>query len=123
MTNEENVPSEWGSLALPEPLTSEQVEDRANRLLGQMTIAEKVGQMSGDAPLLSGTLDMVRAYNFHPIPAGETGRVQIPLAARQLAYYDPPRGNWAVDPQPYHVYVGSSARDADLLESTITVTP
>ncbi len=57
------------------------------------------------------------------LAAGETKRVQIPLAARQLAYYDPQRGNWVVEPQPYRVYVGSSSRDADLLESTLTLTP
>jgi beta-glucosidase len=88
MSKKNLVPGEWGALAVAKPLTSGQMEDKANGLLAQMTLAEKVGQMSGDAPLISGTLDMMRAYNYHPIPAGENLRLGIP----GIRFSDGPRG-------------------------------
>jgi beta-glucosidase len=82
------VESEWGSLKSEQPLNKEQIEERARELLKQMTLQEKLEQMSGDAPLLRGSLDMMREYNPEPIPAGENLRLNIP----GIRFSDGPRG-------------------------------
>jgi len=84
----EALAGEWGALVVTKPLTSEEIEDKASGLLAQMSLTEKVGQMAGDAPLISGSLDMLRAYNFHPIAAGENLRLGIP----GIRFSDGPRG-------------------------------
>jgi beta-glucosidase len=71
-----------------EPLTLEQIETKAHHLLAQMSLEEKVAQMSGDAPLLSGMLEMMRGYNTRPIRAGENRRLGIP----GIRFSDGPRG-------------------------------
>ena len=65
------VAGEWGSLATDTQLTKEQIETKARGLLGQMSLDEKIHQMSGDTPLLSGGYEMMYTYNARPIPAGE----------------------------------------------------
>jgi len=82
------VPGEWGSLTVSEPLSKEQIEEKAQALLAQMTLEEKVGQMSGDLPLIGGAIQMSRAYNEEPIPAGENLRLGIP----GIRFSDGPRG-------------------------------
>ena len=39
------VPGEWGALAVSEPLSKEQIEEKAQALLSQMTLEEKIGQI------------------------------------------------------------------------------
>jgi beta-glucosidase len=82
------VPGEWGSLALSEPLSDEQIEEKAKGLLAQMTLPEKVKQMSGDGVLWRDGPALARAYNFHPLPAGENLRLGIP----GIRFSDGPRG-------------------------------
>jgi beta-glucosidase len=82
------VPDEWGSLRVTKPLSKEQIEEKAKNLLAQMSLAEKVHQMSGDTPLISGLLEMIRAYNTRPLPAGENLRLGIP----GIRFSDGPRG-------------------------------
>ena len=53
-----------------------------------MMLAEKVHQMSGDTPMLRGGLEMLRAYNPHPLPAGENLRLGKP----GIRFSDGPRG-------------------------------
>jgi hypothetical protein len=48
------VAGEWGALATDIQLTKEQIEAKARDLLGQMSLVEKIHQMSGDNSLLSG---------------------------------------------------------------------
>jgi hypothetical protein len=90
MPNDEIAPARgaWGALAVTEPLTLEQIEAKARYLLAQMSLEEKVAQMSGDAPLLSGMLEMMRGYNTRPIRAGENRRLGIP----GIRFSDGPRG-------------------------------
>ena len=82
------VAGEWGSLATDTQLTKEQIETKARGLLGQMSLDEKIHQMSGDTPLLSGGYEMMYTYNARPIPAGENLRLGIP----GIRFSDGPRG-------------------------------
>jgi beta-glucosidase len=82
------VPGLWGALEVYGPLPDEEVEARARALLGQMTLDEKIAQMSGDTPLLPGLIQMARAYNYEPFPAGENLRLGIP----GIRFTDGPRG-------------------------------
>ncbi len=63
-------------------------EEAAQRLLAQMSLREKIGQMSGDTPRLRGMIKMAYAYNVRPYPAGENRRLGIP----PLLFTDGPRG-------------------------------
>jgi len=72
-------------------LTPQQIDQYAEKLLAEMTLAEKVHQMSGDIWLW----DLVRLitvekkkYNDHAILAGNNRRLGIP----PLAFSDGPRG-------------------------------
>jgi len=72
-------------------LTPQQIDQYAEKLLGEMTLKEKVHQMSGDCWLW----DLVRfltiekrKYNVHAILAGNNRRLAIP----PLAFSDGPRG-------------------------------
>ncbi len=82
------VPGEWGSLTVDHPLSKDQIEEKAKSLLAEMSLEEKVSQMSADTPYLSGMFEMVRAYNTHPLPAGENLRLGIP----GVRFSDGPRG-------------------------------
>jgi beta-glucosidase len=72
-------------------LTAQQIDQYAERLLAEMTLTEKVHQMSGDtwlwdmAKLL--TVEKLK-YNDGPILAGRNRRLQIPA----IAFSDGPRG-------------------------------
>nr|MDO8110643.1 glycoside hydrolase family 3 C-terminal domain-containing protein [Candidatus Sigynarchaeota archaeon] len=76
----------WFSLVdLPES----EIEPKICEILGQMTLAEKVKQMSADWPLISKWgLGMAKRYNFIPIPGGRNARLGIP----PIAFTDGPRG-------------------------------
>ena len=50
------VPGLWGSLIPPRPLSDDQIEARSHDLLRQLTLDEKIHQMSGDTPFLGGAL-------------------------------------------------------------------
>ena len=82
------VQPEWGSLAGEEPLSPVDVEEKAQSLLVQMTLREKIDQMSGDMSLLTDGIKMARVYNAEPIPAGENLRLGIP----GIRFSDGPRG-------------------------------
>jgi len=82
------VEPEWGNLKGTDPLTPAEIEERAHALLAEMTLREKIKQMSGDEPFLSGGIKMARAYNTEPIPAGENLRLGIP----GIRFSDGPRG-------------------------------
>lgn len=82
------VPGEWGVLKEDVPLTKEQIEEKAGLLLAQMSLEEKIHQMSGDTPLLRGLAELFFAYNKHPLPAGENLRLSIP----GIRFSDGPRG-------------------------------
>jgi beta-glucosidase len=88
MVQTKMVPGEWGALASNQPRSREEIADEALRLLQQMSLEEKIQQMSGDTPYLLGLFEMMRAYNTRPLPAGENLRLGIP----GIRFSDGPRG-------------------------------
>ena len=82
------VPGEWGSLTVEKPLSKDEIDVKAQDLLSKMSLTEKVHQMSGDTPMIRGGIEMMRAYNTHPLPAGENLRLGIP----GIRFSDGPRG-------------------------------
>jgi beta-glucosidase len=52
---------------------------------------------------------------------GQTRRVVLPLAARQVAYYDEQRSRWVIEPITCRVYVGPSSRADQLLSAQFAV--
>ena len=82
------VEPEWGALAGDGPLSPAEIDAQARALLAQMTLVEKIKQMSGDRSFLFGGIKMARAYNAEPVPAGENHRLGIP----GIRFTDGPRG-------------------------------
>ncbi|MEA3440713.1 MAG: glycoside hydrolase family 3 N-terminal domain-containing protein [Chloroflexota bacterium] len=80
--------SESGSLKTVEPLNKEQIANKAQDILSQMTLDEKLAQMTGDSSILRDGWGMLTAYNFTPIPSGENQRLGVPA----LQFTDGPRG-------------------------------
>ena len=70
------------------PVTADKIEEQVQDLLKRMTLAEKVHQMSGDGSFWRDGPRMLRAYNYRPIPAGESPELGIP----GLHFSDGPRG-------------------------------
>lgn len=71
------VPCGWGALEGGQPLFDEEIEKKAERLISQMTLAEKTDPMSGGIPLFPGIPELQLAYNKRPYPAGENRRPGI----------------------------------------------
>ena len=88
MTKVKTVPGEWGELKPSEPLSDTLIDKKAKDLLSRMSLGEKIHQMSGDLPLVRGTIEMLVAYNKRPYPAGENIRLGIP----GIRFTDGPRG-------------------------------
>ena len=82
------VETEWGALAGDGPLTPAEIDAQARALLAQMTLAEKIKQMSGDRSFVFGGIKIARAYNAPPVPAGENRRRGLP----GIRCSDRPRG-------------------------------
>ncbi|MFD2176858.1 beta-glucosidase family protein [Veronia pacifica] len=65
------------------------LERKVERLVRQMSLKDKLHQMSGDLYTLTSFLpDMIIRYNMHPIPAGHCPELGIPA----LLFADGPRG-------------------------------
>ena len=113
MVKVDMVPGEWGSLTVEEPLSKAEIEAKAQDLLSQMKLAEKVHQMSGDTPMIRGGLEMLRAYNTRPLPAGENLRLGIP----GIRFSDGPRGVVMYNSTCFPVSIARGASwDVDLEE-------
>jgi len=82
------VPFDWGALTEDEPLTEHELEAKAQDLLAQMSLDEKIHQMSGDGSYFIEGPRMLRAYNPRPIPAGVNPRLGLP----GVQFSDGPRG-------------------------------
>jgi beta-glucosidase len=57
---------------------------------------------------------ILKGFDKVSLAPGETRRVTIPVAAKDLAYYDTGAKAWVVEPTRYTVWVGASSRLADL---------
>src|SRR5437763_1893649 len=89
MTPSFDAADAFGALTTTESLTDAQIEERAQALLDQLTLEEKIGLMDGDPPFWSGLADMFAGgYNKHPWVAGAVPRLGIP----GVRFSDGPRG-------------------------------
>jgi beta-glucosidase len=68
-------------------------------------------------------LKLLRGFEKVAVPKGERRTVTLPLAARDLAYYDPGAKAWRLEPGVHRVFVGSSSRKSDLLQAEFKLTP
>ena len=75
------IEPELGALSGDGPLSPAEIDAQARALLAQMTLAEKIKQMSGDRSFLFGGIKMARAYNAEPVPAGENRRLGTGFAS------------------------------------------
>jgi beta-glucosidase len=64
---------------------------------------------------------LLRGFEKVPLAPGETRRITIPVAVKDLAYYDPAAKAWVVERGAYTVQVGPSSRQSDLLTSSFEV--
>ena len=79
----------FGALTTTESLTDAQIEERAQGLLDQLTLEEKIGLMDGDPPFWPGLAEMFAGgYNKHTWVAGAVPRLGIP----GVRFSDGPRG-------------------------------
>jgi beta-glucosidase len=79
----------FGTLETRHRLTADQVEGVARGLLGELTLEEKIGLMSGDSEFWEGLAYMLGGgYSRQSWPAGITPRVGIP----GIRFADGPRG-------------------------------
>src|SRR5438552_9770493 len=79
MTPSFDAADAFGALATTESLTDEHIEQRAQALLDQLTLDEKIALMDGDPPFWPGLADMFAGgYNQHPWVAGAVPRLGIP---------------------------------------------
>lgn len=79
----------YAGLETTEVLTEEQIEAKAQDLLAQLTLDEKIKMMSGDTPFWAGITEMMGGgYNSRAWVAGEVKRLGIP----GIRFSDGPRG-------------------------------
>jgi beta-glucosidase len=64
---------------------------------------------------------LLRGFEKVPLAPGATRRVRIPVAVKDLAYYDPAAEAWVVERIGYTVEVGPSSRQSDLLIASFKV--
>lgn len=64
-----------------------------------------------DGAAVSRPVHELRAFSAVAIAAGQTARVSLGFAVRDLAYYHVDAGTWVVEPGTYRVEVGASSRD------------
>ncbi len=84
MAKEPAIPTGWAALR---DLGADEVEAHAKRILGGMTLLEKLNQLTGNWTLLQGA-PMLFRYNAKPIPAGRDKKLGIP----GVLFTDGPRG-------------------------------
>jgi len=89
MTPSFDAADAFGALTTTESLTDAQIEERAQGLLDQLTLEEKIGLMDGDPPFWPGLAEMFAGgYNKHTWVAGAVPRLGIP----GVRFSDGPRG-------------------------------
>ena len=69
-------------------LSEDEIEIKIHEILSQMTLSQKIDQLSGDIPFITGGIAMMIRYNGTPIPAGECKELGI----SPFGFSDGPRG-------------------------------
>jgi beta-glucosidase len=69
-------------------MASDAIDARARELLAQMTLDERIHEMSGTTPIWRAVRELLIDYNFRAIPSGGCQRLGIP----PLLFTDGPRG-------------------------------
>jgi beta-glucosidase len=64
---------------------------------------------------------LLRGFEKIPLAPGETKRVSLGVAAKDLAYYDVDAKGWVVEPGEYQILVGPSSRPGDLLAAPVRI--
>lgn len=64
---------------------------------------------------------LLRGFEKILLAAGETKTVPFEVDAKDLAWYNPEIKEWIVDAMEYEIYLGSSSKESDLLQSTFLV--
>lgn len=64
---------------------------------------------------------LLRGFEKLEIAPGETKTIRIPVAMRDLAWYNPDQKEWQIEQMEYQVFVGGSSRPQDLLSSTFQI--
>src|SRR5437879_13666270 len=108
----------FGALATTESVTDAQIEERAEALLDQLTLEEKIGLMDGDPPFWPGLAEMFAGgYNKHTWVAGAVPRLGIP----GVRFSDGPRGVVMPGATTFHVSIDPEASWAPALDDRIGV--
>lgn len=83
------IPGDWGRLETPAPYTPAQVEHIARDILVELSLEEKIDQMTGSLTMAQmGAEYLLHSYNWKPYSAGENARLGIP----GVRFTDGPRG-------------------------------
>ena len=64
---------------------------------------------------------LLRDFDRISLAAGESKVVELEVAVKDMAWYNPEEKAWQVEKMDYEVYVGSSSAATDLLKSTFNV--
>jgi beta-glucosidase len=106
----------FGALETPEAMSSEQIDARANALLAQLTLDEKIKMMCGDLPFWEGLYSMMAVgYYKNPWIAGAIERLGIP----GVRFADGPRGVMLPGATTFPVSMGRGATFDPGLEERI----
>ncbi len=96
-------------------LDQNEIEMKANKVLMQMSLEEKLGQMSGDLKFFPHILKLWLRYNKFSYPAGENRRLGIP----GIRFSDGPRGIVLENATTFPVSAARGATWDPLLEERI----
>lgn len=106
----------FGGLEITEQLSDEQIDEWAQELFEQLTLAEKIKMMSGDLPFWPGMADMLGGgYADHPWVAGAVPRLGIP----GVRFADGPRGVIMAGGTTFPVSMGRGATFDPELEERV----
>lgn len=100
-----HIGSEWGRFEGLHDLSEEQIDELAKTVLAEMTLEQKVNQMSGDESLDSIALSITREYNKTPYYGGEDAQLDLPA----VKFSDGPTGVVMYHSTAFPVPVGRAA--------------
>ena len=66
-------------------------------------------------------IKLLRDFKKVLLMAGETKTINLDVAAKDLAWYNPKTKNWEIEAMEYELYIGSSSASKDLLKETFSL--